>query len=309
MVDIICDEPLAVRHGDQLVLRDQSLDVTLGGASVLYASANPTLRRRTELRLRKLSHYAQATPADCLVGLLSDGVTDMERFRQVWNLTAEQTQMLVQQQDALRADGLAFSKEFWAKLQVEVLGAVGTHQRAHPSSPGLKENNFTDVPLELRQSLLSTLVQANKLANEAGLYRLPEHKAERITAMTSQGRLVAMVGDGVNDAPALAAATVGIAMRGGADVAIEAADCALLVDDPQRIVKLIHLARRTRATIRGNLLWAFGYNVLALPIAAGALSPWTSWSLPASWAAAAMAASSVIVVTNSLRLRGTKLGG
>jgi selenocysteine-specific elongation factor len=184
MVDLICDEPLAVRHGDQLVLRDQSLDVTLGGATVLHANTTPTLRRRSEPRLRKLTHYAQATPTACLVGLLSDGVTDMEGFRQVWNLTAEQTQALVQDQDALRIDDLAFSKALWSKLQVEILQTVEAHQSEHPSSPGLKENSFTEVAAELRQAVLSALVQSNKLANEAGLYRLPEHKAELPEALS-----------------------------------------------------------------------------------------------------------------------------
>lgn len=178
MVDLICDEPLAVRHGDQLILRDQSLDVTLGGATVLHANTTPTLRRRAPSRISELAHYAQTTPTSCLAGLLSEGVTDVERFRQIWNLTAEQTEQLVEQQDALRIDHFAFSKALWAKLQAEILQAVESHQRAHPSSPGLKENNFTSVKSELRQALLSSLLQSNKLANEAGLYRLPEHKAE-----------------------------------------------------------------------------------------------------------------------------------
>ncbi|MEW6070994.1 MAG: heavy metal translocating P-type ATPase [Planctomycetota bacterium] len=136
----------------------------------------------------------------------------------------------------------------------------------------------------------------------------PTDKAERVRARRAGGAVVAMAGDGINDALALTAADVGIAMGGGADVALEAAAVALLQDDPSRLPVLVDLARRTMATIRANLLWAFGYNLVALPLAAGALAPWTGWSIPAPAAAAAMAGSGVLVVANSLRLRWARLG-
>ena len=150
------------------------------------------------------------------------------------------------------------------------------------------------------------------VARELGIARWegalrPEDKAERVRELRTAGRGVAMAGDGINDALALTEADVGFAMGGGADVAIEAADGALLRDDPSRLPVLIRLARRTMGTIRANLAWAFGYNVVALPLAAGVLAPWTGWAIPAPWSAAAMAASSVLVVSNSLRLRWARL--
>ncbi len=135
----------------------------------------------------------------------------------------------------------------------------------------------------------------------------PTDKAEYLRELAARGQSTAMAGDGINDSVALTVADVGIAMGGGADVAIEAADAALLADDPARIATLVSLARRTRGTIHANLAWAFGYNLVALPVAAGVLQPWTHWSLPPQWGAAAMAASSVLVVLNSLRLRWTQL--
>ena len=130
----------------------------------------------------------------------------------------------------------------------------------------------------------------------------PADKGQRVRDLKSQGRVVAMAGDGINDALALTVADAGIAMGSGADVAIQAADVALLNDDPARLPFLLHLARRTLRTVRTNLLWAFGYNLIAIPLAAGLLVPWTNWALPAPLSAAAMAGSSLLVVTNSLGL-------
>jgi P-type Cu2+ transporter len=136
---------------------------------------------------------------------------------------------------------------------------------------------------------------------------MPHDKAEFVKALQAKGRVVAMVGDGINDSEALAQADVSIAMGKGSDIAMEVAKITLITSDLQSIPKALLLSKKTVSTIRQNLFWAFIYNVIGIPLAAGILYPYNGFLLNPMIAGAAMALSSVSVVSNSLRLKAVKI--
>ena len=208
---------------------------------------------------------------------------------------------------ALTADGKTL---VYLSLALRVVGAIAVADVLKP------EATATVAALKRRGLVVLMLTgddrrTADAVARRAGIERvlaevLPDAKARAISELRAAGASVAMVGDGINDAPALAQADVGIAMGSGTDVALDAADVALMRGDLRGVLSAHALSRATIGVVKQNLLWAFGYNVLLVPVAAGALYPFWGVLLSPILAGVAMAFSSVSVVTNSLRLKRWK---
>jgi len=217
--------------------------------------------------------------------------------------------------EPLRAAAERLADEGKTPMYVSLDGALaGLIAVADPIKPTSRAASERMRQMGLRVVLLTGDNQktAEAVARQAGIERvvagvLPEGKVEEVRRLQSEGAVVAMVGDGINDAPALAQADVGIAVGSGTDIAVEASDVTLMRSDLAGVASAIALSRRTMRTMKQNLFWAFIYNVIGIPVAAGALYPTFGILLSPILASAAMAFSSVSVVTNSLRLRRARV--
>jgi Cu+-exporting ATPase len=215
---------------------------------------------------------------------------------------------LAGQMDALRQQGQTV---VFVAVDGALAGAIGVSDPIKSSTPEairlLHDERLRIVMLTGDNEVTARAVASSLRIDEVIAGVLPDQKRDVVRRLQSEGRRVAMAGDGVNDAPALAEASVGIAMGTGTDVAIESADVMLVKGDLRAIVRARRLSRATMRNIRQNLFLAFVYNALGVPVAAGVLYPLTGTLISPIWAGAAMTFSSVSVIVNALRLRHAEL--
>ncbi|MGK6320898.1 copper-transporting P-type ATPase [Sphingomonas sp. DT-204] len=238
-------------------------------------------------------------------------VEDRRLFLGAPRLMAEQgidISSLAREAERLRSEG---ATAIFVAVDGRLAGMIGIADPIKPSTPeaveALKADGVRVVMLTGDNRTTARAVAARIGIEEVEADVLPENKARVVQKLRAEGRAVAMAGDGVNDAPALAAADVGVAMGAGADVAIESAGVTLLQGDLDGLVRARRLSRAVMRNIRQNLIFAFAYNVAGVPIAAGVLYPFTGMLLSPAIAALAMALSSVSVIANALRLRLVRL--
>ncbi len=305
---------------DRIVL-DKTGTLTLGRPEVRMVQPAPGWSETEVLRLaaaverqsehplaeavvrRALESHLEVPPAEDFQALPGRGVRARVEGRQV-----------ILGNRALVPDGTACTRADLTVLYVAVdgqqAGWMGLADRLKPEAADTVRQ-LQDMGLEVWMVTGDRRETAETVAAEAGIQHLlaevlPEDKARKVRELQEGGHGVAMVGDGINDAPALAQADLGVAVGSGTDVALAASDLTLMSGDLRRLVTALAISQATVRTIRQGLFWAFAYNAILIPVAAGALYSATGWLLTPVLAAAAMAASSVSVVTNALRLRTFK---
>ncbi|MFO0783898.1 MAG: heavy metal translocating P-type ATPase [Phycisphaerales bacterium] len=317
--------PLEALEGVQEVVLDKTGTVTLGKPTLVSVEALPGADAADLLRLAASVECLSEHPVARAVSMAAPGVAPAQEFEAV---VGEGVRGVVQGQRVLagsvaflRAAGVPTSalarlaEELAEKGQSCVAVAVGGEPRgvlgvADQERPNSARAVAALQRLGVQVTLLTgdTAKNAAHVAESVGIAAVraevrPAQKAAYVEELRRNGRRVAMVGDGINDAPALAAADVGIAIGGGADIAAESAGVVLMSGGVGGVVQAIAVARATMRVVRQNLFWAFAYNTLGIPIAAGVLWPWTQWEPGPVLAGLAMSLSSVCVLANSLRLR------
>lgn len=314
---IVLDKTGTITQGKPTVTDFVTVDGTANSNEIKLIQLAASLERNSEHPLAEaVVRYAQSqevTLADVtdfaavvgsgVQGIVTHHLVQIGTQRWMEELSIS-TQAL--QQDKERLEYLG-KTAVWLAVDGEIAGLMGIADAIKPTSTQAIRA-LQKLGLEVVMLTGDNRRTAESIAREVGIKRVlaevrPDQKAATVQAIQAEGKIVAMVGDGINDAPALAQADVGIAIGTGTDVAIAASDITLISGDLQAIVTAIQLSRATIHNIRQNLFFAFIYNVAGIPIAAGILFPIFGWLLNPIIAGAAMAFSSVSVVTNALRLR------
>ncbi len=302
------------------VFADESVtdgDVLAAAAAVESASEHPLAAAIVEAARTRGVTFAAARDVDADAGLGVRGVTGDEQVLAGRDTYLAARGLRIEEGAAWVASALAARSEgstlVWVARGGHVLGAIALTDTLRPDAAATVRA-LRDAGLRVVMLTGDHEASALAIARGAGLDAVdvraglsPADKAAALDTLAAGGARVAMVGDGINDAPALARAAVGIAMGGGTDIALHTAGITLLGGDLAGVVRARRLALATMRGVRQNLALAFGYNVLAIPLAAGALYPWTGMLLSPIWASAAMSLSSVSVIGNALRLRRAAL--
>ena len=282
---------------------EQGSEHPLGRAVVAEAEKqNLTANLTANLTLPEISGFEAKTgfgvKAVCNGNLILVGNPALMRAENVFSEVPENLEKQI----------FSGSTPIYVAVDGRLIGVICLADEARPESKAAVRK-FQELGLEVVMLTGDQQSSAEAVAVKTGIAKfhagvLPEEKAEIVKQYQAQGARVGMIGDGINDAPALAQADVGIAMGSGSDVAMETSDVVLMKNDLRHVSDALMLSRATLRNIRQNLFWAFGYNVIGIPIAAGLLVPLGGPALHPMLAAGAMAFSSVSVVMNSLRLRG-----